>query len=455
MPSVKIVEVARVAVPAATAAAALDPSSSLLCLSALDAPWLAFPLLQRVFIFDDAAHHPAVPAPFASRVASLRASLAATLARFPPLAGTIVFLPSTGDAAIDCSGSGPGVRFLVAEADDADAARLAGDADHDVDTFRRLVPPLDSAVLPAEALAVQATRLRGGVAVGVALHHAVVDGRSVWRFLEAWAAACRGDTADTTTTAPSFDRTAVTLPGGQELARSTLRKYMPDLPRVPQSPVGPIFPRRTFTVTQTQISRLKQRVADDLTRRAGASDVEPPSSFVAVAALSWASYIRSKHPVAISADHDVYVFFFVDCRGRRGFDPPVSQSYFGSCLTGCLAKAVARDLLGDDGVAAAAVAVQKEVRRVADDPLALWDWMSLSSSLPLDRVLNMSGSTRFQAYEAADFGWGAPSRTELVSMENPGQVVLVAAKGGGVQASAVMHADHMDTFSSHFGNFLS
>lgn len=447
MPSVKIVEVARVALPAA----ALDPPPQLLCLSALDAPWLAFPRLQRVFIFED-AHHPHPP-PFASRVASLRASLAATLARFPPLAGTIVFLPDTGDAAIDCSGSGPGVRFLVAEADDADAARLAGDADHDVETFRRLVPLLDAAVLPAEALAVQATRLRGGVAVGVALHHAVVDGRSLWRFLEAWAAACRGDPTDTT--APSFDRTAVALPGGQELARSTLRKYMPDLPLLPQqSAVGPIFPRRTFAVTELQISRLKQRIADDQTRRAGASDVEPPSSFVAVAALSWASYIRSKHPVAISADHDVYVFFFVDCRGRRGFDPPVSQSYFGSCLTGCLAKALARDLLADDGVAAAAVAVQKEVRRVAEDPLAMWDWMSLSSSLPLDRVLNMSGSPRFRAYEAADFGWGAPSRTELVSMENPGQVVLVAAKGGGVQASAVMHADHMDTFCSHFGNFL-
>jgi hypothetical protein len=224
MPSVKIVEVARVAGMPATAA--LPPAeSSLLRLSALDAPWLLVPLIQRVLIYDGQ-----LP-PFASLVGSLRASLAATLARFPPLAGRIVFLPSTGDAAIDCSGSelDGGVRFLVAEMDDADAEKLAGDADHDVDTFQQLFPELETSALPAEVLAVQVTRLRGGVAIGVALHHAVVDGRSLWMFLEAWAAACRGDTA---AVAPSFDRAAIALPGGEELARSTLRKYMPNLPLV-------------------------------------------------------------------------------------------------------------------------------------------------------------------------------------------------------------------------------
>ena len=153
----------------------------------------------------------------------------------------------------------------------------------------------------------------------------------------------------------------------------------------------------------------------------------------------------------------VYVFFFIDCRGRRGIDPPVSQNYFGTCITGCLAKATARDLLAVDGFAAATAAVQREVRRAAEDPLALWDWMDLLSWMPMDRLVNISGSPRYPAYEVADFGWGAPSRTELITMNNCGQVVLVAAKGGGgsVQASVCMHPDHMGAFKSHFLNSLS
>ncbi|GJN12328.1 hypothetical protein PR202_ga30597 [Eleusine coracana subsp. coracana] len=228
-PLVKILEDSRVTVPAT---AALPPEP--LVLSALDAEWIALPLIQRLLIFvDDGESHRPIP-PFASVVAALRASLAETAARFPVMAGRIVHVPATGDAAIDCADDG-GVRFLVAEMGHVDARRLAEDEDHDADAFRRLVPVLDAGQLPAEAMAAQVTRLRGGVALGVAMHHAVVDGRSVWRFIQAWAAACRGEEGDAELAAhappPTFDRKAIRLPGGEELARSVLRKYTPNLPK--------------------------------------------------------------------------------------------------------------------------------------------------------------------------------------------------------------------------------
>ncbi|KQJ95196.1 hypothetical protein BRADI_3g15680v3 [Brachypodium distachyon] len=446
--STKILEVHRVVVPPATGE---SPPPPLLKLSALDAPWLLVPLIQRLLLFVDSdAGQDKLP-PFAS--------LAATLARFPPLAGRIVHLPDTGDAAIDCSSEEAldrGVRFVVTECLGSDAATLAGDADHDVAAFKRLVPELETGALPAEAMAVQVTRLKGGVAVGVAMHHAVVDGRSVWTFLEAWAAACRGDGAAVGTNLPVFDRAAMALPGGEELARSTLRKYTPDLPAVVQWPLTRILPRRTFTVTAHHMLRLKHRI----TALTSSSSTAAPSSFASIAALAWVSFVRSKHPATISADHDVYLFVYIDCRGRRAIEPPVSEDYFGTCITGCLIREEARDLLDDKdgaGIAAAATAVREGVRRATEDPLASWDWMSLaSSSLPQDRVVSMNGSTRFSAYEATDFGWGAPCRTELVTMNHGGQVVLVAAKGGsgGVQASVCMEPEHMDAFSSHFLNSL-
>ena len=124
-----------------------------------------------------------------------------------------------------------GGRLVVVAESEADVRRLAGDEEHDVQTFERLVPELDMTELPAPLLAVQATRLEGaGVALGVTVHHAVADGRSLWRFVEAWAAACRGDTPPVPP--PCFDRSRVRLHGGEELARTVLRDSAPNLPVV-------------------------------------------------------------------------------------------------------------------------------------------------------------------------------------------------------------------------------
>lgn len=226
-PSVKVIEESHITVPTT---AALPPEP--LRLSALDAQWITLPLIQRLLIFSDADAVSDNTPPFSSTVNALRASLATTLARFPPLAGKIVHQQTTGDAAIDCSAAG-GVRFLVAEMTsdtDSDAARLAGEEEHDAEAFRKLVPELDAGELPAETMAAQVTRLKGGMAIGVAVHHAVADGKSVWRFIEGWAAACRGDADDAAP--PTFDRGVIEIPGGEEVARDVLRKHAPDLPKV-------------------------------------------------------------------------------------------------------------------------------------------------------------------------------------------------------------------------------
>jgi hypothetical protein len=221
MAPVRIVDVSYVAVPTA-AALPREPMK----LNAMEAQWVVLPLLQHLLFFEGDR----LP-PFDAVVQSLRSSLEATLAHFAPLAGKLHYLPDTGDVAIQlCSASdGGGVKFVVAECD-ADVGRLAGDEDHDVNTFERLVPEVDMAELPAPVLAVQATRLEGGgFALGVTVHHGVADARSLWRFVEAWAAACRGDALPAP---PTFDRSLVRLPGGEERARRVLRKYAPTLPAV-------------------------------------------------------------------------------------------------------------------------------------------------------------------------------------------------------------------------------
>ncbi|XP_037480814.1 phenolic glucoside malonyltransferase 2-like [Triticum dicoccoides] len=412
-------------------------------LTALEARWVVFPVLQHVLLYVGAD----MP-PFDAVLQSLLSSLSATLGSFAPLAGKLVYLEETGDVAVSCSAS-DGVRFVVAESD-ADIRHLAGDEEHDLHLLERLVPVVDMGVLPTPVLAVQATRFEGGVAVGLTVHHAVVDGRSLWTFVKAWATACRGETPAET---PCFDRSLVKLPGGEDLARNVLRKFAPNLP-VTAPPAWfeeerTRFTRRTFTLDERDIQRLKQHIV-----RLGASPLlRPPSTFAAVAALAWTCFIRCK---PFASDDDVLLFFFTDVRDR--LDPPVEAGYMGVCLWPCFVNLPARELRGEFALAAAASAVREEVRKMREVPLATWGFLtSWWAGRPTDCLMNMSGSPRFRAYEDADFRWGKPRRTEPIRMNHDGQIALMGAGDGhGVQASvSLLQPAQMDLFKSHFLELLS
>ncbi|KAK3154111.1 hypothetical protein QOZ80_2BG0186260 [Eleusine coracana subsp. coracana] len=451
MSPVRVVDVSYVPVPAQ---AALPPEP--IKLNAMEVQWVVLPLFQHILFFEGDQ----LP-PFEAVVHSLKSSLAETLATHGPLAGKLVHLADTGEIAIRCSHD-DGVKFVVAESG-ADARRLAGDEEHNVHAFERLVPELDLSVLPAPLLAVQATRLQGGgVAVGVTVHHGVADGRSLWRFVEAWAAACRGGVPPA---APSFDRSRVKLRlpvGDKELARSVLLKYAPNLPMTNMilREERLRFTRRTFTLNGGHIARLKQHIIRLSEAHDGRTSLlRPPSSFVAVTALTWTCSVRCRSSPSSSPtddDDDVFLFFFADLRSH--LDPPAGADYFGACISGCLPRLPARDLRSDHALAAAAVAIQEAIRDMEADPVGGWDFLTLCTGLSEvnSPYFNVSGSTSFRPYEVADFGWGRPRRTEPVRMNRDGQVALVRARDGdGVQVSvAMLQRAHMEAFKAEFFNAI-
>ncbi|CAL5003802.1 unnamed protein product [Urochloa decumbens] len=432
-------------------------------LSFFDTPWVVLPPIQRVFLY-------ALPAgagdgaEFHAAVTRLKDSLAATLALYLPLAGKLAYAAETGDVFIDLADD-PGVAFIEAEVaagDDhgMDLRRLAADEAHDIPAFLALVPPLDTRVLPAPVLSVQATRLPGGgLALGVSVHHAVADGQAVWRFVSAWAAAARdggsgSPVAKGALTPPHYDRSVVQVPGGDEFAREMLRKVAPNLPvasTIKDFDFSQRFQlgRRTFYLAADDIQSLKRRI-DELAAAedssAAAKKAKPVSTFVALAALGWTAFVRAK---SLAAGDDTYLVFLADLRTR--INPPVADGYLGNCIKGCLASADAGDLAGERGLLAACRAVQAAVAEMEAAPLGGTEqWIQRMMTLPFQRLCNVAASPRFRVYEASDFGFGRPARVELVSMNHDGEMVLVGGRGDGeVQVSVSLDPARMEVFKAH------
>ncbi|CAL5057303.1 unnamed protein product [Urochloa decumbens] len=440
-----------------------DDDGRLLKLSFMDCLFVGVAPMQRLFFYQGTG----VP-PFPSLVQSLRSSLAAVLRDFAPLAGKLAYRPSAGDLVVDLSPAAvsPGVKFVEAEYDGSvgDMRRLASgeEEEHDdPEALARLGPELDAARLPAPVLAVQVTRPAaagedgGGAVVGVSIHHAVADGRSVWQFMRAWSAASRSASSPS----PTFDRAAILRhPEAEQLARRFLRTIAPALPTVRQPSTGRLTPelsqrRRTFLIRADQIQSMKQRIMAQ-SAAIGEPLEKVPSTYVAVSSLVWTSIVRAK---ALVDDHGgggaaCYFLVPVDCR-RRLLPGDAGEGYFGNCLSLAYAKAAARDLTRPDdaGIAHAAAAIRGAAREKLASPLRGAErWVEVYAGMPRERFTPTGSSDRFMAYET-DMGWGAPSQVELVSPPpGRGMVLLLGAPDGGVQVTVALDHAHMDRFVANF-----
>jgi hypothetical protein len=288
------------------------------------------------------------------------------------------------------------------------------------------------------------------------MHHAVADGLSVLHFLRAWSAASR----DKSITAagivpPTFDKTRILQhPKAETSARMFTRLSAPDLPTVNMLP-EPDWTRqsrRTYLLSACQIQALKRRILERQAAKNGDKQpsLEPPTTYVALTALLWTSIARAVDRHADDAD-EMYFQFPADCRRRLRLDP----GFFGNCIKVCYARATAGEICGDDGdqaLASAAAAVRRAIReqKEEEDPLGDADrWVEINRGVPQERVAKHWSNDRFMAYEV-DFGWGQPSRVEVVSVFSQEMATLIGARDGAVQVSVALDRECMDGFEATF-----
>uniref|UniRef100_M8CR43 Anthocyanin 5-aromatic acyltransferase n=1 Tax=Aegilops tauschii TaxID=37682 RepID=M8CR43_AEGTA len=232
-----------------------------------------------------------------------------------------------------------------------------------------LVPPLPEG---GAVLAVQATVLRGGLAIGVTIHHAACDGVSSTHFLRTWAwaaAPCSGASA-------------------------------PEPPFVDRS-----------------IIRARDDLYDAFTAPRLSSNDDDDTGGKPAAPGGGRAYFR------LPADH------------RTRLEPPVPDEYLGNCLGPCIASAPRKDVAaaGADGLFTACAAIATAIDGVVRGGAAYWDgWMEriIEAYSAGDLPLTVAGSPRFRVYDT-DFGFGRPAKVDVVSVARTGAMSVAEARSGG------------------------
>ncbi|KAM0869069.1 hypothetical protein ACQ4PT_040930 [Festuca glaucescens] len=436
--------------PSVTAGAALPESS--LPLTFFDVLWLTSPPVERVFFYRLAAD-----ADVATILSNLKASLSQALHAYYPLAGHLRLKHGTADRYELHYHPGDGVTFTVAEYSNegADFDELATDEPKKVAKIAPLAPTLPEGGV---VLALQATVLRGGLAIGMAVHHAACDGASSTRFLHAWSAA---STAANGPPPPVTDRALVHDP------RSRLYdffvKAMPTADQMERVKLSDDQLFATFTLSKEDIQRVKDVVAAEAARRGAA----PPrcSSLVATFGFSWSCYQRAKDNAGSnSGERRTYLCFPVDHRSRM--KPPVPDEYLGNCV-GAAMHAAPEDQLaaaGADGLFVACTAVAAAIEEAVGgvrSPETIESWIERfkEAAVAGTGMLTVAGSPRFRVYEV-DLGFGRPAKVDIVSVARTGAMAVAEGRssgggGGGMEVGISLRAAGMQRFQKCFEDAIA
>ncbi|WVZ64990.1 hypothetical protein U9M48_014426 [Paspalum notatum var. saurae] len=383
----------------------------------------------------------------------LRAALARALVQFYPFAGRLRAGGLGGRAEIDCDAAG--ALFVIARS----AAAL-----DDFEGFApskamndMFVPKYDSAggpdapllllqpwfLLPPAPFSAQVTFFRcGGVALGTAMHHFVIDGRSAFHFIRTWAGIARGDAA-AASVPPSLDRTPLRARQLRTVLFDHTHEYGGRTSAAAAARTGGVKPGPEYA---SAILRVTGAQAAALRARAGAV-----STFRALVAHVWRCACAAR---ALAHDAESRLYTMVDMRARLA--PPLPDTFFGNAVVRTSASARVGDLLASPlGFGArrllGATGHGDEYARSLVDYLETADPAALPrGGLPATdlRVISWLGMPS----NDADFGWGEPALLAPALMYYAGFVYLLSypGKGGDVAVAVALEPQRMARFKELF-----
>ncbi|KAK8454874.1 hypothetical protein SEVIR_4G045000v4 [Setaria viridis] len=305
------------------------------------------------------------------------------------------------------------------------------------------VPPTPAPNPPCPLLFAQLTRLRcGGVVLGLALHHSVVDARSAAHFVETWASIARGG-GDAAPLPPCFDHRLLSArPAPTVLYDHPEYKPEPAPAHAVTAPSS-TYASAIITLTKAQVTALKARCA-------GAS------TFRAVVALVWQCACRAR---SLPDDAETRLYSMIDMRARLA--PPLPPGYFGNAVVRTSVSATAGEVVSNPvGYAArralAATSQGDDYARSLVDYLEGVDAMNLPRS-GISRAHLRAISWMGMSLHDSDFGWGAPVFMGPALMYYSGFVYVMQAPGkdGAVALALSLEPESMPEFRKVFADELA
>ncbi|KAK1388939.1 Anthocyanin 5-aromatic acyltransferase [Heracleum sosnowskyi] len=441
-------------------------TEKLLHLTFFDIFWLNWPSVARVFFYD----FPCSKSEFMQTIVPhLKKSLALTLKHYFPFCGNLITptcLSNNTTPAIRYL-NGDSISLIIAEFSGNTShgfKHLSGDQDRDVDDLLALIPQLppgytnttceDDSTMCSPVLSVQVTLFPDqGFSIGFRNSHVIADGRSMSNFIRTWACINAKqlmgvDEYDNTYTIdlPFYDRSVIKDPKGiaSIFLRECLQMASENSKAFPHVAQSKDLVQATFKMNRVQIQGLKNLVT---------AQYPYVSTFVVACAYVWTCMAKARMVLGLKMNDENEVenfIFMMDTRER--LDPPIPLNYFGNAALNCRCSLKSIQLVGEKEGFLNAV---EEIRRALDEKInneegvlkgfeTIFDVIKASKGR---RKFGVAGSPKFDYY-STDFGWGKPSKYEVVS-EKFG---LVGSRDsdGSLEIGLCFSKDEMDVFTTIF-----
>ncbi|KAK9940621.1 hypothetical protein M0R45_017273 [Rubus argutus] len=378
----------------------------------------------------------------------LKDALSKALVPFYPFAGRLR-RENNGRIEIDCNAEG--ALFVVA--DSSSCIDDFGDFKPTPEFGKVLIPAVDysGGISSFPLLLVQVTYLKcGGVVLGVAMEHGVVDGLSALHFMNTWCDMARGlDLA----IPPTIDRTILRARDPPQLLPDHSHHSEYEIPNAhDQHESTAATSVSVFRFTREQLNVLKAK--STATTKEEDSDGKKYTSFELFAGHVWRCACKARE----LADDQV-TKLYVAVNGRPRLQPPLPHGYFGNVIFQATPTALAGDLISKP-ISYAASCIHNAVVRLDNDYIrSALDYLEVQQPHQDLSILSRGIQYKFPnlgitswftlpIYDT-DFGWGRPIFMGRAGIPSEGKAYMIpsATNDGSLSLCINLHSQHMKSFS--------
>ncbi|THG21259.1 spermidine hydroxycinnamoyl transferase-like [Camellia sinensis] len=399
---------------------------------------------------------------FASIIETLKISLSKALVSFYPLAGRLYWTTGNGGrVALNCNSMG--ARLYEAESD----AKIEDFGDFcPTPKLRSLVPSMDYSdpLHQLPLLLVQLTKFNcGGVSLGLATSHIMIDGTSFSHFMSTWAKIARGEPLDVL---PFLDRTLLLARDPPIPPQFNHERFNPPPLLIGRSDNQEERSKETtvamFHLSKTQVEKLKR-----MANVGRATNVQSYSRYEAVAGHLWRCTCKAREH---ENNQITKLYFAVNFHNRML--PPLPQGYFGNAYLRIAASSQSGELMTRP-LGHASSKIREAMEMVTDDYVrSAIDLVKVQRDLTRFRTYHTVGSTQGHFYgnpnieitswiglplKNVDFGWGKEIYMGPANVAFDGKCfVFRGHDGDGSLTIAIrLQVAHMDALKEFFYKGIS